>query len=447
MIKKILATLFVFVFFLFFWLNGPLQIKEILINLEHEDSLFSSPIFVGNQKEKKYYKTVGEVETEGYGWSLFNSKNEKEDNGYKLLSSKKQDGEKSKDQIRLLERHLKQILKGNYKTESIDTEYGPFLYVRLENENLIYLENQENLKQIRGYGGAIKIGVLIHQNGAIKKVQHISSKETQSYLTKIANSRFYEQFEQIPLEKDQAVDAVSGATLTTEAIAKTANALVDLYRNYFIDKLVEDRNMASFKLIATTSVWWILHISIIALLYFYGFQKKYKKTKRDVKILSLISILYIGFFLNSSFTYVSLIHPFLGTTLSPFIAFYSLLSLLGSIWSKNIYCQYVCPYGHLQRISLNLSKKRFVSTFFIKNQWIEHIRNFIAICLITGLLLGLRSWGNFEVFPDVFGFDFTSYWFGISILLVLVNLKYPFIWCRIACPTGAVLDKISDLTK
>ncbi|MFT4755202.1 MAG: NosR/NirI family nitrous oxide reductase transcriptional regulator, partial [Salibacteraceae bacterium] len=34
-------------------------------------------------------------------------------------------------------------------------------------------------------------------------------------------------------------------------------------------------------------------------------------------------------------------------------------------------------------------------------------------------------------------------WFAISIAIVAINLRYPFIWCRIACPTGAVLDGIS----
>ncbi len=288
---------------------------------------------------------------------------------------------------------------------------------------------------------------MISQEGNIEQVQHIASKETQSYLTKIANEGFYQEFYNVPLENEVEIDAVSGATLTSEAIIKTTEALINLYRNDFEDKLVEDRNMASFQLIAINSIWWVLHLFIIALFYIYGFQKKYKKTKRDVKILSIISVLYIGFFLNSSFTYVSLIHPFLETSLSSFVALYALFSLLGAVWSKNIYCQYVCPYGHLQRISLGLTNKQFVSTFFMPHKWVKRIRDFIAVILVTGILLGLRSWGSFEVFPDLFGLDFTSYWFGVSLLLIVINLKYPFIWCRIACPTGAVLDKVSEFSK
>lgn len=261
----------------------------------------------------------------------------------------------------------------------------------------------------------------------------------------IANKGFYQGFNAIPLEKEHTIDAVSGATLTTEAMAKTASVLVEHYHESLINR-VADRNIASFAVAAENNNWWVLHILLIGLMFSYGIQKKYKKSKRDIQLLSLFSVLYIGFFMNNSFTYVTFLHPFLGTSLSSMVALYALFSLLGAIWGKNLYCKYVCPYGHLQRVSLSMSKNKFSKKFFISNQWIKRIRDGITIVLITGILLGMRSWGNFEVFPDVFGLDFTGIWFGIATLLILVNLRYPFIWCRIACPTGAVLDRISDFS-
>ena len=72
--------------------------------------------------------------------------------------------------------------------------------------------------------------------------------------------------------------------------------------------------------------------------------------------------------MNSSFTYVSFLHPFLGTTVSTFVALYALFTLLGAIWGKNVYCKYVCPFGHAQRLSLQLSKKRFLCKIFYSKQ-------------------------------------------------------------------------------
>ncbi len=444
-IKKVLATLIVGAFFLFFWLNGPLHFTEVLAHLEVEETPYSKSKFVGTKKESEHFKEVGAVEVEGHGWSLVNDE-AKEKKAFKMLSSKEEDNRIAQQELESITKHVKQLFSNSIKTEGHLAEFGPFLSIRYEDEDFLYLETQHNLNHIRGYGGPIQLGVLIDADGNIKQVQHVSSKETVSYLEKVQRRGYYEQFTEVPLEKKHQIDAVSGATLTTEAIAETTTSLIDLYHPE-IEEYYEDLNSSSFYIIAKNTLWWVLHIVVIALLFIYGFQKKYKKSKRDIQILSFVSVLYIGFFMNNSFTYISFLHPFLGTSVSSLIALYSLFSLLGAIWGKNLYCKYVCPYGHLQRVALNLSKNKFSKKFFISNKWVKRIRDGIAIILITGVLLGMRSWGNFEVFPDIFGLEFISFWFGVSLLLVLVNIRYPFIWCRIACPTGAVLDKISEVVK
>lgn len=156
-----------------------------------------------------------------------------------------------------------------------------------------------------------------------------------------------------------------------------------------------------------------------------------------------MSVVYIGFFLNNSFTYVSFLHPFLGTSVSALTGLYALFTLLGAIWGKNTYCKYVCPFGNAQRLMLIISPKVSAS-FFISNQWIYRARGILTIILLSGILLGLRSWSNYELFPDLFGPDITSIWFLIVISLLLINLRYPLIWCRLLCPTGSVLDAVSD---
>ena len=442
--RKVFATIVVGAFFLFFWINGPLHLKEVLAHLEVESTKYSESKIVGVEVEKHDFNTIGDSEVEGEGWSLLIDK-KKEVTNHLITTTNNEGHFSSKEREEVISKHVRSLFSSRISIEPLKAEEGMYLSIKANGDELIYLESQNNLNHIRGYGGPIQLGVLLTNEGKVKQVQHISSRETESYLSKILNKGFYNRFKEIPLEKEHTIDAVSGATLTTEAIATTTSELVNLYHESLINR-IEDRNIASFSILAENTLWWILHIVLIGLLFIYGIQKKYKKSKRDIRLLSFFSVLYIGFFMNNSFTYVSFLHPFLGTSLSSMVALYALFSLLGAIWGKNLYCKYVCPYGHLQRIGLNLSKNKFSKKFFISNKWIKNIRDGVAIALITGILLGMRSWGNFEIFPDVFGLDFTSIWFIIAILLILVNLRYPFIWCRIACPTGAVLDKINDFS-
>lgn len=442
-LKKALATLLVGAFFSFFWIHGPLQFTEVLAHLDHEETPFSSPKIVGETHEKKTHGEIGQVETHGEGWQLLHKHQRTNISNSHLISFEKEELVFSKAHAAVLEKHASLILPGPIEIIHQTNEELLFLKIIQQEKIYFYLESAPIINHIKGYAGPINVGVLINEHGEIEKVQHVSSKETESYLSKIQKSGFYSAFIGLPIEDYHEIDAVSGATLTTISIAETTSAITQSLGNDFMETLGTDLLVTSFEIQAQNTLAWILHICLIAMLFLYGIQKKYKKNKRDIRILSVLSMLYIGFFMNSSFTYLSFIHPFLGTAISPLIAFYALFSLLGAIWGHNIYCSYVCPFGHAQRLALQMSRKRFSDKFFLRNKVVSRIRNGLALFLLIGILLGIRSWGNFEIFPDLFGMEFTSIWFGISILIIGINLKYPFIWCRIACPTGALLDGIS----
>ncbi|PCI35232.1 MAG: hypothetical protein COB60_03890 [Flavobacteriaceae bacterium] len=105
------------------------------------------------------------------------------------------------------------------------------------------------------------------------------------------------------------------------------------------------------------------------------------------------------------------------------------------------------PFGNVQRLIMKVGPKYARQKFFIPNAWIHKIRMKIAIVLITGVLLGLRKWSNFELFPDLFGWASLGIWFPIALCRVGLTLIYPMIWCRLLCPTGTLLDVISDMMK
>lgn len=442
-LKKALATSVVGAFFLFFWINGPLQFTEVLAHLDVEETPYAIPKLVGEKQITKTHGEIGEIETHGEGWQLLHQSNASKNSTSKLISFEEEEIQFSAAHAAVLKKHAQQILVGKLQITPKSNEHILYLQIKSNGQLFYYLESAPIVKHIKGYAGPINVGILINQDGKIEQVQHVSSKETESYLTKIRKSGFYNSFVGLPIENEHQIDAVSGATLTTVAIAQTTSEITQLLGNDFTEILASNLLVTSFEVQAQNTLAWILHICLIAMLFIYGIQKKYKKNKRDIRILSILSMLYIGFFMNSSFTYLSFIHPFLGTAISPLIAFYALFSLLGAIWGHNIYCSYVCPFGHAQRLAIQISKKRFSVKFFLSNKVISRIRNGLTLFLLIGILLGIRSWGNFEIFPDLFGMEFTSIWFGISILIIGINLKYPFIWCRIACPTGAILDGIS----
>ncbi len=159
-----------------------------------------------------------------------------------------------------------------------------------------------------------------------------------------------------------------------------------------------------------------------------------------------MTIAYLGFFQNNSFTYATYTQPFLGIGWSYILGIYAAFVLLSAIWDANTYCKYICPYGNVQRFLL-----RYIpwhGKLKVSNRVLDLVRWAITITLLAGIFSGLPDWGSFELFPDLFGLEIMeSQWFWLSLAAVLVSAYYPMLWCRMLCPTGAVLDGIAFVAK
>ncbi len=441
---KLLATLIIASFFLFFWIKGPLQQTLEIINLETEETEYAKPIMVGEKSiNQDGYGTVEDQETHGYGHGLILDK-KGEEHDFAMLGNDEEAFSKSEEAAEKVLAHARELLGKDAELELKATSEMYYVAAN-DGSNMLYIESRGIVQGIRGYAGPVHIGLFVSEGGTIRSVHHISSKETESYLQKIQRTGFYAQFEDIKISGEHEVDAVSGATLTTEAIAETATALISFSSDEPLANFATLDSIDAFSVEAKLTWWWILHISVIFLIFLYGYLKRIKKSKRAIIILSALSVLYIGFFLNNSFTYISFIHPFVGTSVSSLVGLYALFTLLGAIWGKNTYCKYVCPFGNVQRLILQITPKKATAKFPLSNKWIKRARGAITVVLIVGVLIGLRNWSNYELFPDLFGLDFASAWLFVSLATVLMTIRYPMIWCRLLCPTGSVLDFISDV--
>lgn len=94
-----------------------------------------------------------------------------------------------------------------------------------------------------GYGGDIQISVGIHLDGTISGVAILSISETAGLGMKAKEPEFYGQFEgknvdafqvtKVGATKDKEIDALSGATVTSEAMTNAVNAAL-VYFNQVI---------------------------------------------------------------------------------------------------------------------------------------------------------------------------------------------------------------------
>lgn len=435
--KKVLASFIATAFFLFFWINGPInqQINAIAVNSPL--SKFSIPKFINQKKE---IKNNGLIETSAQSnsqtnWLQVDKQKIVKSNG--ILSSRS-----SKEVLTQRNNALKIRAKKLFQVDQIAIKLVDN-YAILPSK--VYFESSPQHDHIMGYAGSIKIGLGLTNNNSILQLFVLESNETESYLKKIQRAGYYQQFNYLAFDEGlKQIDGVSGATITSQAIGKIAESMIE-------EISINQPNYAStenepFVLEVHNSLIWILHIGLILTLFIYGYQSRLKKSKKSMLILGFLSVLYIGFFLNNSFTYISFIEPFVGSALSTFTGIYAFAALIAAIWGNNIYCKYVCPFGHAQRLAIKIP---FIKQYKlpVANIWTERTRNIITITLIAGILLGVRQWKNYEVFPAFFGGTIVSIGFIIAFLIIIISTVYPMFWCRVACPTGCVLDTVKKITK
>lgn len=446
--KKFSMTLLVGVIFFWFWSQGPLNKSSQLLDFESNDSGFLLPIFIGEKTEKqqKQFGLVISEQPERSGVRDYVLVGKiKTNKQYGLIADPHHQASMIAEVGESMRQHATQFHSS--ATTTLKSALDMF-YIEQRNSDGqfsgLYLQTTGLTEHIKGYAGAITLGISITPKGKVDKVHYISSQETSSYLRKIDNSGFYQQFSGINLNGAKSqIDAVSGATISTQAMAKTITELLNKASESPLSLYMAE-DTAGTTIDAQLSNEWFIQIGFIALCFFYFWQPWLLRTRRKTTVVMLLSTLYIGFYLNNSFTYISLLHPFLGVTVSMLVGVYCILVLLGAVWDNNTYCKFVCPYGNVQRLITRLLPN-WRRSFFISSKWVKRTRTVLTLTILTGVILGQSQWASYELFPDLFGLEVASLWFATALATILLTSIYPMIWCRLLCPTGEVLDWLSEL--
>ena len=444
--RKIGLTAAAVAAFAYFWVNGPLQERPPVFEFEEFVTGYMEPVRSGEEYVPPKFGVVEEMEHSPY-FHIMTAK-KKHRPTHAIIGDSRTNPGLAKE---VAEQVLENALLHASNPDGVTLKTALDLYYAEERNadgkvTQLYFENTGLNKRIKGYAGPIDIGMVIDAEGKIQSVTHVFSMETTSYLQDIENDGYYERYQSIPLDgQTYEIDIVSGASLTTEGIARSVSDLVSIARESPLGIYI-DSNPAGFEVDPVLPSTWVIDAAMIAVLFIIAFSRITRRSKQWSLAFSLVTVVYLGFFENNSFTYATYTQPFLGISWSYILFIYAVFVLVSAIWDANTYCRYICPYGNVQRLLT-----RYIpwhGKLKVSNRIMETIRWAITITLVAGIFSGLPDWGSFELFPDLFGLEImNSQWFWLSLAVVLISAYYPMLWCRMLCPTGAVLDGIAFMAK
>lgn len=304
-----------------------------------------------------------------------------------------------------------------------------------------------------GYGGALVIGIKARRTdeGAnLNEVLMLGHKETPSFMERLNQKRFFEQFagksviDNYILGDD--IDAVSGATVSSAGFTAAIRDAVHLGATQHLNLPVTWQQPG----------WHIgsneLILFALFALAFFGVYRRDKWAKYARTIVMIGTLVFVGFYANASLNLGNIASIFMGYIPAPKqhpMWWIMMVGTLGSIvfLGRNIYCHQICPFMVVQDLLQKLSgvKFRIKPEIQRKSRTLIFFLSWLALMLI--FLSTHPALGSYEPFAMMFSLEGLGIQWYILPAALVGSMFVPKFWCRLFCPVGLYLNEMVRMRK
>lgn len=302
--------------------------------------------------------------------------------------------------------------------------------------------------QSQGYGGPLEMLVGMDLDGNITGVKVIAQRETPGFFKLLLDKDFFDQYPgrnfRDPLQVDQDLDAVSGATVSAEAIAASARTA--------IRRIAQEGLGASLPPEKRSIQFGIPEITLIGLYAagYFGHRHRSAVWKRRIRWGTLlIGMVVLGFIYTAPLTIAQVIALLSGYWPDWHNNLYWYLLIGGILFvttvdAKNPYCSWFCPFGAFQECLAQVTgakhyRPRRWGTFFT---WLQRGLAFTAVLL--GLALRKPGVAGYEPFATLFDFRGTVIEVIFLVVITVASLLMYRPFCNYLCPLDPVYDFIAE---
>lgn len=302
-----------------------------------------------------------------------------------------------------------------------------------------------------GYGGPVSMLVGLNPAGEVIGVQVIEHKETSGFFRLLPQNRYFKQFlgkdYTQPFQLSEDLDAVSGATLSSEAVAAAIRSSVrDIATSKLNEEIPPHPRPVQFGVPEITLI-------VLYIIGYFAHQMKNKSAQKKIRWVTMLAgAIILGFISNKPLTLANITSFLAGFWPDWHTNLYWYLLLGGILFvttaqSKNPYCHWFCPFGAVQELlaSLTDAKPFRPRKYHYLLLWLQ--RGVAYGALVLGLALRMPS----ATSPEPFGalFHLTGSWpqFVLLVVVLLTSLIIFRPFCSYLCPLAPVVDYIGDIRR
>ncbi len=290
-----------------------------------------------------------------------------------------------------------------------------------------------------GYAGQIPVRIALDMEDGIVAVRLGENRETRSYLAYLDRRGFLDRWRGLTAVEavEQQVAAVSGATLSSQAIAKTLRHSLAVAYDCELPADMRSPQRSSLRCPVTLATHAVLLTAVVACL-----RPSLLGGYRRVVLIADVVVLGI---LSGTMLSLSQVHGLLAggvdvRTQLPLLCLLGIALLAPLLWKTNLYCSWLCPFGAAQElVGLTDGPRRALPAKIAR--LLRIVRSgllvSIAIALLAGVGLDLATVEPFAVFSARAASGWVLFLAGTCLL---VSVFYPRLWCRCLCPIGRIVQ-------
>lgn len=283
---------------------------------------------------------------------------------------------------------------------------------------------------VTGFAGPVPVNIVI-EDGRITDIELLPNSETPSF-QKRAAAILDQWIGKTPAEAlALRVDAVSGATYTSNAIISNVNVGLAYYDG------ISATNEQSVPL----KIWAALLVTLAACIV-----PLFVKNKIYYNVQLLANVIVLGFWAGQFLDYYMIVNFFSNGVSWPLgivIAVMLVSAFIYPVFGKTqYYCNHVCPLGAAQILAGEMCGFKIkISPKIIHG--LERFRRLLwCVVMLTLWFDCWTDWLDWELF-QAFQFESAAGWIiGLAIAFVLLSLIVSRPYCRFVCPTGSIFKFI-----
>lgn len=320
-------------------------------------------------------------------------------------------------------------------------EYNsPFRYwVIEENERTLYaFTSGDTGVEAEGYGGPLRVLLLMDEWGYIEKVELLPNRETPSYLTEI--DWLLEQFTGRSVEDkfivDEDIDAITRATVTSVAVTDAVRLSSRRAAAVILDMDVpgDEGKKAGLD--------WVSVLFVVAFLIAGVILRRFPiKWLRFTVLVSAVVVLgfWLGRFIGIGDIgrFLLLVFPDITSGAPVYILIVG--SIIISVIFGNVFCGWVCPFGAISEIVYAIPGPKLVISGRLTSRF--SYARYAVLVIVLALIIGSRElWpGGYEPFDQLFAFVGGTTAFIFTALILVVSVFHYRFYCKYLCAVGALL--------